>query len=314
MVTVKKRKPVSQPIYFEGPAQSIRANCKTPCFADGQTGQIDFGVDYIDIVLVSTEICLGPLPAIDTDRLRDKDGPLQYQQGNSIASLSKATDQELAEAIYTHLLKVRGVIYGFIMPSTYDKLPPEAQAVINQKLILSSNFHGVSVDRSQGGFSTYLFNLATAGKAIYEVVTRIYFDASHTGATGDMIQGLFFQAVEAEALETDADISFLKEVKTFIESSDEDIHIERPWILSQCDALENYYQQKAFLPVLKVAKLAQILGQDFTYDPSGLVKDATYSLTGADAYLLDAAIDAEVTETEVTETVRTKALTENLPF
>jgi len=310
MVTVQKRKPVAQPIYFEGPAQSIRANCKTPCFADGATGQIDFGVDYIDIVLVSTEICLGPLPSIDTDKLRDKDGPLQYQQGNGL-SLSKATDQELAEAIYTHLLKVRGVIYGFMMPSTYDSLPSEAQALINQKLILSSNFHGVSVDRSQGGFSTYLFNLATSGKAIYEVVTRIYFDASHTGATGDIIQGLFFQAMEPE---TDADIAFLSEVKTFIESSDEDIHIERPWILSQCDVLENYYQQKALLPMLKVAKLAQILGQNFTYDPSGLVKDATYSLTGADAYLLDGAIEAEVTETEVTETVRTKSLTENLPF
>jgi len=37
-------------------------------------------------------------------------------------------------------------------------------------------------------------------------------------------------------------------------------------------------------------------------------------LTGADAYLLDGAIEAEVTETEVTETVRTKSLTENLPF
>jgi len=312
MVTVQKRKPVAQPIYFEGPAQSIRANCKTPCFADGQTGQIDFGLDHIDIVVVSTEICLGPLPAIDPDKLRDKDGPLQYQQGNGL-SLSKATDQELAEAIYTHLLKVRGVIYGFIMPSSYDQLPPEAQAVINRKLILSTNFHGVSVDRAQGGFSTYLFNLATAGKAIYEVVTRIYFDASHTGATGDMIQGLFFQAVEADSLQTDADIDFLKEVRTFIESSDEDIHLERPRILSQCVQLENYYQQKALLPMLKVAQLAQILGQDFNYDPSGLAKDATY-LTGADAYLLDGAIEAEVTETEVTETVRTKSLTENLPF
>lgn len=307
MVTVQKRKPVAQPIYFEGPAQSIRANCKTPCFADGATGQIDFNLDYIDIVLVSTEICLGPLPAIDTDRLRDKDGPLQYQQGNSIPSLSKATDQELAEAIYTHLLKVRGVIYGFMMPSTYDSLPSEAKALINQKLILTSNFHGVSVDRSQGGFSTYLFNLATAGKAIYEVVTRIYFDASHTGATGDIIQGLFFQAIEPE---TDADTLFISEVKTFIESSDEDIHIERPWILSQCDVLDNYYQQKAFLPVLKVAKLAQILGQDFTYDPSGLVKDATYSLTGADGYLLDGAIEAEVTETETLATAKS----ETIPF
>ena len=312
MVTVQRKKASVQPLYFEGPAQSIRANCKEACFYDG-SGAIELGVDYIDLVMVASDILLGPLPSIDPDKLRDTDGPLQYQQGNSIKKLSQASDQEIAEAVYTHLIKVRGFAAGFITPSSYASLSPESHSVINQKLVLTTNFHGVSVERAKGGFTTHLFNLTTAGKASYEVITRVWFDESHRGATGDIIKGLFFQSVDPE---TDEDKAFLDTVVKAIDDSDQDINVPIPNYMSQCVSFANYYQDKDRIPLLKAAMLNSILGKDFVFDSTLFIKEAVYSLSGSAPIMLDGETEVETLEAEVAPvaSTRNKALTETIPF
>jgi hypothetical protein len=312
MVTVQRKKTKPQPLYFEGPSQSIRANCKEVAFFDG-TGKTWLGSDYIDLVMVASDIMLGPLPSIDPDKLRDTDGPLQYQQGNSIKKLSQASDQEIAEAVYTHLIKVRGFAAAFITPSSYASLSPDGQAVINQKLILTTNFHGVSVERASGGFATYLFNLVVAGKASYEVITRVWFDGSHKSANGDIIQGLFFQPVEPE---TEEDKAFLETVSQAIDGSDQDINVPIPSYMNQCVSFANYYQDKDKIPLIKAGMLNSILGNHLTFDSSLFVKEAVYGLSGVAPIMLDGETEVETLEAEVAPVASTRnnALTETIPF
>lgn len=298
MVTIQKKSQATQSLYFEGPEQSLRLNCKDALFYDasGTTFLTAQGkpLDYIDVVILGAEILLGSVPSIDPLKLRDNDGPLQYQKGN--IKLSTAPDVELAEAVYTHLLKVRGLLHAFITPSTYEKL--DDKNLLNQKLVFHTSCHGVSVDRAQGGLSTYLFNLFTAGKAPYEVVTRIYFDDSHTGATGDIMKGVFFEPVEdVDPL----DQVFLSTVKEVIETHEGEINLPLPRYMSQCVRLDNYFQQKAQVPILKARLLQALLSPYFEFDSTQFIKEP--ALLSSSSFL---ALDTSVKTLE--------ALSKEAPF
>lgn len=303
MPKISTAKPSVQGLSFVGPEQAFRVNCKDGAFysTDGKT---EIPVDYVDLAIVASEILVGPLPPIDMDKLRDKDGPLRHHNGagQKIANLSKATDQEIAQVCFDNLMKVRSILWAFVMPSSYEAVEKAGLGhLINQRLVLTMNFHGVSVERNVTGFTSYLFNLKSKGLRPFDTVTRVYFDDSHSSPSGDMLKGLFFQEV---ADSSDDDMLFLDEVKATIEDLGDNFEIPSSWLTSQCLVLEDYFRDKDHIPFIKKAQLAAITQNELVYDDSSFVQQSLALPSVASIPMLEGIEDtSEPSDVHLTETI-----------
>jgi hypothetical protein len=304
MPKISTAKPAVTGLLFEGPDQAIRINCKDGSFYSFD-GKDEIKLPFIDLVIVASEIVVGPLPPIDPEKIRDKDGPLRHHQGpgQKIPNLAKATDQEIAQVIYDNLMKVRGILWAFITPSSYEAMRAMGlDHLINQRLLLTVNFHGVSVERPITGFASYNFNLASKGLRPFDTVTRLVFDDSHSSPSGDMLKGLFFQEVTDLP---EGDILFLDEVKATIEDLGDNFEISSSWISQQCLVLDNYFRDRDHIPVIKKDHLRLgVIGDALVYDDSSFVQQPLALPSVASIPLLEGIEDSsEPSDVHLTETI-----------
>jgi hypothetical protein len=207
---------------------------------DGPDGKIILSREPIEMVVVTTQLMHGPIPALDVNKLRDtKGGPLQYVASQGQINLTKATNQEVIQCVADSTLKNRGVLYGFFTPDSYGSLSDEGKKMVNPNAIISTNFHEVSLTRANGGFAKYLYDLEVQGLAPWEVITRIGIDVSHQNSTsGADVNGVFFDYRLPESKEEKA---FLKSVREAIEA-EPDFEVPTPRILLGCVPYENLAQ------------------------------------------------------------------------
>jgi hypothetical protein len=288
---------------FEGPDQAIRINCKEGAFYSTDAKN-EIKLPFIDLVIVTSENVVGPLPPIDPEKIRDKDGPLRHHQGpgQKIPNLSKATDQEIAQVIYDNLMKVRSILWAFIAPSSYESMKTLGlDSLINQRLILTVNFHGVSVERPVTGFASYDFNLRSKGLRSFDTITRLIFDDSHTSPSGDMLQGLFFQEINEPPQE---DLLFLDEAKSTIEALGDNFEIPSIRVAQQCLVLDNYFRDRDKIPVIKKDHLSWVIGDSLVYDDSSFVHQPLALPSVASIPMLEGIEDSsEPSDVHLTEAV-----------